>query len=249
MRSCWFTSMCNTVYDSSQCNSHLLQRQSVSSEKTGWKHNPAPRKVPLPEPCIRCQDSSVQLELSSPLKASTWQEPVVSACQSPPVKCPLAHPHCPSFTWLLSSTLVLRQVRAHHRQLGEEARQEARQEAIHTLLGPGLTAKEIRSWSVFQFWHSKSTILYQHRSLWRQRKGRSHWSWWEKAHNSNGGLGPFLQHLGQVKTKTHQQLAWQKSWHHLCHLPALAVLPDKCKQLRKGEWSPTQSYHLQKPTF
>lgn len=79
MRSCWFTSMCNTVYDSSQCDSHLLQRQSVSLEKTGWKYNPAPRRVPLPEPCIRCQDSSVQLELSSPLKASTWQEPVVSA--------------------------------------------------------------------------------------------------------------------------------------------------------------------------
>ncbi|RLW09955.1 hypothetical protein DV515_00002391 [Chloebia gouldiae] len=38
------------------------------------------------------------------------------SCHSPLVKSPLAHPHCPSFTWLLSSTLVLRQVRAQRRQ-------------------------------------------------------------------------------------------------------------------------------------
>lgn len=125
-------------------------RAGLSSEKGAWKCNPAPSNVHLPELGIRCRDASVQLELSSPLRASTWQDRYLAAgWRGPP---PAAdhrsnalwpHSRCPSSVRRLSPPL-LRHVKAHCEWLGEKARWEA----IRTwaFSSPRLTAKEVRSW-------------------------------------------------------------------------------------------------------
>lgn len=87
-----------TAHSGSRGDSHLLRSPFVSSEKGARKYNLSPSNVPLPEPGIRCRDASVQLELSSPPRAYTWQELAVSATgwqgppatTVPPVKCPVA---------------------------------------------------------------------------------------------------------------------------------------------------------------
>lgn len=89
---------------SSQGDHDALRSWVESTEEGERKYNPALCNRPLPEPGIRCEDASVQLELSSPLHASTWQELAVSTHSrcSPPAKC-----HCASVTLPQVSAAVL----------------------------------------------------------------------------------------------------------------------------------------------